>query len=125
MKPTKRSIWPARIEAGWTPPLGGGRPRGMPQWLWFWISRRSFDPRLGRWPHDGWGGGRDLHKPHVTSLHLHERGEWLGGVMGYEVQPMCCVAYVNLPDGGQVERVFGRRRDAKRWVEAHPRRVRG
>lgn len=123
MKRPRRSIWPARIEAGWRPPKGSGRPRGMSQADWFWMTPERRNP-FSRWPTDGWGGGRDRDKPRKTRLHFHERGEWVGGVMGYEVQPTRWVAYVNLPDGSNEERVFGRRCQAKRWVEVRARRVR-
>lgn len=122
MKRQRRSIWPARIDAGWRPRRGQGRPRGMSQTLWHWLTPTRTDP-WGRWPYNGWGGGKERNKSRGPRLHYHELSRWVGGIMQYDVNGPYW-AYVNLPDGDNDELCFGRRRGAKRWVESHPRRVR-
>lgn len=114
MKRQRKSVWPARIEAGWRPQRGSGRPRGMSQVDWFLLTPNKRNP-FCRWPVNGWGGGRDRYRPRKTRLHYHERGILIGGVVACEPQPLFWRAWVSLVDD---EPVFGRRRDAKRWVEA-------
>lgn len=129
MKPTKRSIWPARIEACWTPPRGSGRPRGMSQWLWFWLTperERGMTRGTYKFPVNGWRGGRDRHKPRKTYYSLWANGKRVGGVEQYEVGAATWIAWIDDGEWSVLEeRTFGHRRDAKRWVAAYPPMVRG
>jgi hypothetical protein len=96
----------------------------MSQADWWWLTpeRRR---RQSHWARNGWAGGRDPDKPDRIVLTYHERGELIGGIVGFGIDPTRWFAYVVAPGGTYDERSFGRRRDAKRWVEAYPRRVRG
>jgi hypothetical protein len=129
MRPTKHSVWPARIEAGWLPPKRSGRPRGMAQSDWFWMTpkrERGMTRGANGFPVNGWRGGRDRCKPRKTRYSLWADDRRVGRVDQYSVDATSWIAWIE--DGNWCaidERVFGHRRDAKRWVEAHPRRVRG
>jgi hypothetical protein len=129
MKPTKRSIWPARIETGWRPRAGSGRPRGMSQVNWFYLTpkrERGMTRGANGFPVNGWRGGRDRGKPRKTRYRLWAGDRRVGGVDQYQADATRWIAWIEDIDHSCLdERAFGHRRDAKRWVAAHPLRVRG
>jgi hypothetical protein len=120
MRRTRRSIWHTRDLAG-----RRSRPRSCPQWLWYFATPERTDPTWCAVA-NGWIGGRDRDKPRKL-------------IWRYNVNDRCC-GFVSQRDHGALwlgvvadrngcvaaERHFGRRCDAKRWVEVESaRRARG